>query len=204
MFMDMVSATDRAEWQIIEDKLYQVRFEFKLKTKSSNATNGDENNHIDSSDEDNDAFERFKNIRSLCDQFAWNVLNNNSHIFTFTAYKIWDKLVCSLSDIDLNSTYEHQLSTWIIVYGLFANLPHVALLSYSNAEFGTRLLFDLYHKYPETETKETEFLPKPQQITPSSDVNSSDVRSTLQKYLDQIYQWDRDFLFSSIVISTYT
>jgi hypothetical protein len=105
--MDMVSAADRNEWQIIEDKLYQARLEFKLKTESSNATNGNEKNQIYSSDEDDDAFERFNNIRNLCDQFAWNVLNNNSHIFTFTTYKIWGKLVCSLSDIDLNSTYEH-------------------------------------------------------------------------------------------------
>ncbi|CAF5136832.1 unnamed protein product, partial [Rotaria sp. Silwood1] len=94
-----------------------------------------------------------------------------------TAY-LSDDTIQSSNDITYPSDYTPlsptQLSTWIIVYGLFANLPHVALLSYSNAEFGTRLLFDLYHKYPETETKEPEFLPKPQQITPSSDVNSSD------------------------------
>jgi len=113
MFMDMVSANDRAEWQMIEDKLYQARLEFKPKTKSSDFTNGDkknnrnENDHIYSSDEDNDAFERFNDIRRLCDQFAWNVFNNDSHIFTFTTYKILDKLVCSLSDINLNLTYEH-------------------------------------------------------------------------------------------------
>ncbi|CAF3277883.1 unnamed protein product [Rotaria sp. Silwood2] len=111
--MDMVPANDRADWRIIEDKLYQAQLEFEPNTKSSNFTNGDEtndrdeNNHIYSSDEDNNVFERFDNIRGFCDQFAWNVFNNDSHIFTFTTYKIWDKLICSLSDIDLNSTYEH-------------------------------------------------------------------------------------------------
>jgi hypothetical protein len=119
MFMDMVSANDRTEWQIIEDKLYQARVEFKPMTKSSDFTNGDnkkdrdKNNRSYSSDDDNDAFERFADIRSLCDQFAWNALNNNSHVFTFTTYKIWDKLVCSLSDIEKNSTYEH-----VCQYGL--------------------------------------------------------------------------------------
>ncbi len=113
MFTDMVSTSDRAEWQIVENKLYQARLEFKPTTKSFESTNGnetndrDENDHIYSSDEDNDAFERFDDIRGLCNQFAWNVFNNDSHIFTFTTYKIWDKLVCSLSDVDKNSTYEH-------------------------------------------------------------------------------------------------
>jgi hypothetical protein len=113
MFMDMVSASDRAEWQIIENKLSQARLEFKPKPKSFRLTKGDkkngrvENDNIYASDEDKNAFERFDDIRDLCDQFAWNVFNNDSHIFTFSTYKIWDKLVCSLSDIDLNSTYEH-------------------------------------------------------------------------------------------------
>jgi len=112
MFVDMVSIDDQQQWKKIEDKLYQVQTEFKQKTKSSdNLTN--ENDHIDSSDEYNNPFERFNHIRGLCNHFAWNVINNDSHIFIFTTYKIWDKLVCSLSDINLNSTYEY-----VCQYGL--------------------------------------------------------------------------------------
>lgn len=110
MFTDMVLTNDRTEWQILENKLYQARLEFKPKTNSSILTNGilrNDHDNIYSSDEDKEAFQRFKDIRGLCHQFAWTVLNNNSHIFTFTTYKIWDKLICSLSDIDLNTTYEH-------------------------------------------------------------------------------------------------
>ena len=98
MFMDKVLKNDQPEWQIIEDKLHQARLDFKPTIKSSDSTN---------EDEDDETFKRFNDIRGLCDEFAWNVLNNDSNIFTFTTYKVWDKLSCSLSDVDLNSTYEY-------------------------------------------------------------------------------------------------
>jgi hypothetical protein len=112
MLVDRGSDDDQHQWKKMEDKLYQARIELKQKTKSSDHLTV-KNDHIYSSDDYNNSLERFNDIRGLCDHFVWNVINNDSHIFTFTTYKIWDKLVCSLSDIDLNSTYEY-----VCQYGL--------------------------------------------------------------------------------------
>jgi len=110
MVVDMVSVDYQQPWKKIEDKFYQAQIK---KSKSSDDLMN-ENDHTYSSDEyNNNSFERFNDIRGLCDYFAWNVINNDSHIFILTSYKIWDKLVCSLSDIDLNSTYEY-----VCQYGL--------------------------------------------------------------------------------------
>ncbi len=96
MLVDMVSVDYQSQWKKMKDKFYQAQIR---KRKSSDDMIND--------------FERFNDIRGLCDRFEWNVINNDSHIFILTSYKIWDKLVCSLSDIDLNSTYEY-----VCQYGL--------------------------------------------------------------------------------------
>lgn len=51
---------------------------------------------------------------------------------------------------------------------------------------------------------EEEYVPKPCQETQSSGTNLSDNRSIFQKLRDRIYQEDETFLYSSMVISTYT
>jgi hypothetical protein len=112
MLVDMASVDDQQQWKKMEDKLYQAQIEFKQKTKSSDDLTN-ENDNIYSSNEYNNSFERFNDIRGLCNYVTWDVINNDSNIFTFTSYKIWDKLVCSLSDIDHNSTYEY-----VCQYGL--------------------------------------------------------------------------------------
>lgn len=100
----MILKNDQVEWKIMEENLYQVRNDFENQIKLSNSTNI---NQTDSSDENDHAFDLFNNISGLCHQFAWSVTNNNSRFLTFSAYKIGDKLICSLSDIDLNINYEH-------------------------------------------------------------------------------------------------
>ena len=111
--MDRVLASEQVEWQIMEDKLYQARLQFKPKTRSFNLKNKNTKNNsvrinrVYSSDEDKNAIERFNSIRGLCDQFALNIFNNDSHLVSFSTYKMSNKLVCSLSDVDLNSNYEY-------------------------------------------------------------------------------------------------
>ena len=111
--MNRLLAREHAEWQIMEDKFYQARLQFKPKTRSFNLKNKKTKNNsvkIDrlySSDEDKNAIERFNSIRGLCDQFALNIFNNDSNLVSFSTYKMSNKLICSLSDIDLNSSYEY-------------------------------------------------------------------------------------------------
>jgi hypothetical protein len=105
MFTGEISTSDQMEWQAIEDRLHQARLEFNPKDKLMNSTTDEMNSFYD---EENNSFKRFNSIRGLCDQFAWNALNNHSHTFIFSTYKNWDKVVCSLSDIDHNSTYPHM------------------------------------------------------------------------------------------------
>lgn len=120
MFMDMILTQDQSEWEVMENKIYQARLNFKPKRNTSNLKN--ESNDIYSSDMDKDVFQRFNDIRDLCQYFAWSVFNNNSDTFIFTTYKLSDKIVCSLSDVDLNSTYEH-----VCQYGLYFLLNYQKL-----------------------------------------------------------------------------
>lgn len=91
--------------QTIENKLSPARLEYKLKQKSFRLT--EENQKSGDVENDHNNIERFDTIRHRCDQFAWNVLSNDSHLFIFTTYKIWNQSVCSLSDIQRNSTYAY-------------------------------------------------------------------------------------------------
>lgn len=65
------------------------------------------------SEEEGDEFERMDDIRGICDQIDWNVLNNNATVYMLTTFLISDKIVCSLSNVESDLEYEH-----ICEYGL--------------------------------------------------------------------------------------
>jgi hypothetical protein len=78
-----------------------------------NATDDEyEYDDIDSTDE-GDEFEQLEDIRGICDQIAWNVINNDSTVYILTTYLVSDKIVCSLSDVESDIEYEH-----VCEYGL--------------------------------------------------------------------------------------
>ncbi len=109
--MNMITADEKAGWQIIKNTSFQVRLRLKPKRISFLLTQGDKNSTAVKNGDKN--IQEFDTIRDRCDQFEWSVQNNDSHIFTFTTYKNWNKVVCLLSDTDLNSTYEY-----VCQYGL--------------------------------------------------------------------------------------
>lgn len=55
----------------------------------------------------NDEFERIENIQRICDRIDWNVRNNHSTIYILTTFLISDKIVCSISNVESDSEYEH-------------------------------------------------------------------------------------------------
>jgi len=65
------------------------------------------------SEEETDEFERMDDIRGICDQIDWNVLNNNVTTYMLTTFLIQDKIVCSLSNVEPDIEYEH-----VCEYGL--------------------------------------------------------------------------------------
>lgn len=65
-----------------------------------------EYDEIDSTDE-NDEFEQLQNIRGICDQIAWNALDNNATVYVLTTYIVSDKTICSLSDVEPDNEYPH-------------------------------------------------------------------------------------------------
>ncbi|CAF3910260.1 unnamed protein product, partial [Rotaria sp. Silwood1] len=92
----------------------------------------------------------------------------------------------------------NKLSTWFIIYGLISNTPHFTLLSYIGGEFGIRLLFN--SRCDPQENNETEHLSTQVSGTQPLNGNPTDDRSFFQKCLDKIYQWDKEFFFSTIKI----
>jgi len=67
---------------------------------------------LDSADEV-DEFEQLEDVRGICDQIDWNVMNNDSTVYMLTIYLISDKISCSLSNVDPDVEYEH-----VCEYGL--------------------------------------------------------------------------------------
>ncbi|CAF4805664.1 unnamed protein product, partial [Rotaria socialis] len=59
---------------------------------------------LDSLDE-SDEFEQIQDIRGICDQIAWNALDDNSTTFILTTYIVSDKIICSLSDVEPDHEY---------------------------------------------------------------------------------------------------
>ena len=104
----MVSTGDRVSWKVTENKLYQARLKFEPEERSPHITPASPNYTIDSSDADqDDDVEWFDQISDICQGLAWNVVKNDSRLFSFTTYKISGTMTCALSDADLNSTYEY-------------------------------------------------------------------------------------------------
>jgi len=62
---------------------------------------------INSFSNDDDS-KQFDDIRKVCDQFAWNALDNNSTIFLLSKYVLSNKIICSISDIDPDINYQHM------------------------------------------------------------------------------------------------
>jgi hypothetical protein len=56
---------------------------------------------------DYNEFDRFDVLYHSCDQLVWNVRRNDSHVFLLTTYLMFNKTVCSLSDIESDETYPH-------------------------------------------------------------------------------------------------
>ena len=124
MFVTRRLTREHSEWQIMGDKLYQARLQFKPKTRSFNLKTKNTTNspvkidRVYSSNEDENAIERFDNIGGLCDHFALNIFNNDSNLVSFHTYKMSNKLICSLSDIDVNSSYEYvcEYGSYFLLY----------------------------------------------------------------------------------------
>jgi hypothetical protein len=57
--------------------------------------------------DDDDEFEQVADITGTCDQIDWNAINNDSTVYILSTYLISDKIVCSLSDIELDFEYDH-------------------------------------------------------------------------------------------------
>ena len=77
-----------------------------FETTETAVTTEDEYEDFDSPDQGDD-FERLDDIRGICDQIDWNVMNNDSTVYLLTTYLIADKIVCSLSDIEPDVEYDH-------------------------------------------------------------------------------------------------
>jgi hypothetical protein len=61
---------------------------------------------LDSPDE-SDEFEQIDDIRGICDQIHWNALHNESTVYILTTYIISNKTICSLSDVEIDTEYNH-------------------------------------------------------------------------------------------------
>ncbi|CAF5110043.1 unnamed protein product, partial [Rotaria sp. Silwood1] len=61
---------------------------------------------IDSEDQ-SDEFERIDDIRGICDQVDWNVLNNDTTVYILTTFLLSDKIHCSISNVESNIEYDH-------------------------------------------------------------------------------------------------
>lgn len=83
---------------------------------STNETDEYEYDNLDSDHEKED-FESIDEIRGICDQIDWNVLNTNVTVYMLTTYLIEEKIVCSLSNVEDDQDYEH-----ICEYGMLSLL----------------------------------------------------------------------------------
>jgi hypothetical protein len=72
----------------------------------STIVNDYEYDDLDSPGE-SDEFEQIDDIRGICGQIHWNALHNNSTIYILTTYIISNKTICSLSDVEIDTEYNH-------------------------------------------------------------------------------------------------
>ncbi|CAF4512567.1 unnamed protein product [Rotaria socialis] len=76
-------------------------------------------NALDSSGEI-DEFEQFQDIHDICHHVVWNALSENATIYILTTYTLFDKVVCSLSDIE-PYTEHHHICEYVLDY-CFSNI----------------------------------------------------------------------------------
>jgi len=131
LFTTELSVNDEIGWQSAEDNFRNVRLNYDKRKKKFCQSQRERNlydenpidhiictqpdsqstnritNEINSFSDDDDS-KQFDDIRKVCDQFAWDVLDNNSTIFLLTKYLISNKIICSISDIDPDITYQHM------------------------------------------------------------------------------------------------
>lgn len=82
--------------------------EYEEQAAVQNATAPEEYEYDDiDAAEDEDEFDHLDDIQGMCDQIDWNVGNNDSTVYLLTTYLISDKIVCSLSNVELDVEYEH-------------------------------------------------------------------------------------------------
>jgi hypothetical protein len=134
---------DKNRWNKIKNESRQLRVKYKNLTKTmlyrlnsfdlrisrrskklkpSSIKDNINNNSIDEYEYDDldsldeiDEFEQLDDIRGICDDIRWNVLNDtiNTTVYILTKYNELDKVICSLSDVQLQTRYHH-----ICEYGL--------------------------------------------------------------------------------------
>jgi hypothetical protein len=88
------------------DDISNTQTDSQYTTVATNEKDHSKEEKIDSSIVDDS--EQFDNIRNVCDTLAWNVLKNDSDVFILTRYLMSDKIVCSINDIEPNSSYEYM------------------------------------------------------------------------------------------------
>lgn len=99
----MISSNDQMRWQSAEENFRRTRFNYlNLKRKISSIFQRKETN-----DEKDHSNEESIDIHNICDQLAWNVLNNDTEVFLLTRYFISDEIICSINDITNETSYEH-------------------------------------------------------------------------------------------------
>ncbi|CAF1247712.1 unnamed protein product [Rotaria sordida] len=77
----------------------------------SNTVIVNENDHfkkdeINSFITDDDSIQ-LNDIRKVCDQFVWNIVESDSNVFLLTRYLISNTIICSISNIDPDMSYQH-------------------------------------------------------------------------------------------------
>lgn len=102
-----------------------LRLSKRVKEQKINETSVNDTTNIHSGYEDEyefedpdlpdqiDVFEQLQTIRGICDQVAWNTLNNNATVYILTKYILGNKVVCSLTDIEPDTKYHY-----VCEYGL--------------------------------------------------------------------------------------
>ncbi|CAF3942444.1 unnamed protein product, partial [Rotaria sp. Silwood1] len=71
-----------------------------------NNSNEYEYDDLDSTNE-SDEFERIEDIDSICHVIDWNALHDNSTIYILTTYSLSTKTLCSLSNVESDTHYDH-------------------------------------------------------------------------------------------------
>ncbi|CAF0844794.1 unnamed protein product [Adineta steineri] len=112
-FLEGVTSSDHKKWQMAENKFRKIRLKYSKKQvkkvdqprHETTLYDDVEINHIDDLNDDS---EQLDNILKVCDQFVWNVLEEDPQLFLLTRYLVSNKFICSISDIDLSIRYKYM------------------------------------------------------------------------------------------------